>query len=90
MRLLSPYLDAPIGDAAFLNLIGAICEGHNQWRRARKFYGRAMRANRAFEPAQLNLRRLYELHTFGGCQQPVELGDEVPGLGVARFQEAND
>jgi hypothetical protein len=49
-----------------------------------------MRANRAFELAQLNLRGLYELHTFGRCQQPVALGDEVPGLWLARFHDAHD
>lgn len=85
MSLLAPYLDAPIGDPVYLNLVGAICEGRHQWKRARKFYGRAMRANRAFEPAQENLRRLYELYTFGHCKQPVALGDETPGLWLARF-----
>lgn len=90
MQLLSPYLAAPIGDAAYLNLVGAICEGRRQWKRARKFYGRAMRANRSFEPAQKNLRRLYELHTFGRCGQSVSLGDEVPGLWLARFHDTHD
>ena len=90
MELLRDYLDAPIGDAAFLNLIGAICESRRQWKRARKFYSRAMRANRAFEPAQLNLQRLYELHAFGRCERPVALGDEVPGQWLARFHDRHE
>lgn len=62
--------------AGWLNLMGLICESRGDWRRARQFYGRAMRADRAFAPAEQNMRRWYELFTFGRTNLPVALGDE--------------
>lgn len=83
MDLLSPYLYAPIRDAAYFNLIGVLHEARHEWNLARKFYGKAMRADRHFAPAQQNMRRMYELYTFGKCREPIALGDETPGLWLA-------
>jgi hypothetical protein len=47
---------------------------------ARRFYGRAIRADGKFAPAQQNMRRLYELTTFGHTTQHVALGDEAEFL----------
>jgi len=65
------------GDAAFCNLVGILWEARGDHRRARKFYGDAIRADGRYEPAQQNMRRLYELATFGRTSQPVALGDAL-------------
>lgn len=67
-------------DAERLNLLGVISEARLQWKAARRLYGRAIRADRHYAPAQQNMRRLYELHTFGRSAEPVALGDERPAL----------
>jgi hypothetical protein len=66
----------PPRHADWLNLMGVIYESHGDWRRARRFYGKAMRADRDFAPAKQNMRRWYELFTFGRTNLPVALGDE--------------
>jgi len=70
----------PTRDAARLNLLGVIFEKRGRWAEARRFYGRAMRADRAFEAARQNLRRWFELETFGHTDLPMLLGDEQPQL----------
>ena len=86
MDLLTPFLCAPVRDAAYLNLLGVIYEKRRDWKTARQFYGKAMRADHHFAPAQRNMRRLYELYTWGKCREPLALGDETPGewLRIAR------
>ena len=64
--------------ADYFNLLGVIYEAQQKWRLARKFYGKAMRADKHYKPAQLNMRRIYELYTFGRSKQEVVLEDE-PG-----------
>lgn len=64
-------------DAAWLNLMGVVCESRGDWRRARRFYGKAMRADRTFLAAERNMRRWYELSTYGRTEWPVGLGDEA-------------
>jgi tetratricopeptide (TPR) repeat protein len=63
-------------DAAFLNLAGVAAEARRDLRSARAFYSRAIRTNPRFEPAQQNMRRLFELSRFGRTCQPAALGDE--------------
>ena len=70
--------DTGEGDAAWLNLRGALYEARGDWRRARRFYGKAMRADRRFAAAEQNMRRWFELFTFGRTNWPVALGDEMP------------
>ena len=64
-------------DAAFYNLAGLLWEARGDERAAKKFYGRAIRRDRKYPPAQQNMRRLYELRTFGHTRQCVALGDEL-------------
>jgi len=65
--------------ADYFNLLGVIYEAQQKWRLARKFYGKAMRADKHYKPAQLNMRRIYELYTFGRSKQEVALEDEPAG-----------
>jgi DNA-binding response OmpR family regulator len=62
--------------AAYFNLLGILYEVQHKWRLAKKCYGKAMSADKTYQPAQENMRRIYELYTFGHSKQPVILGDE--------------
>jgi tetratricopeptide (TPR) repeat protein len=64
-------------DADCLNLQGVVHEMRKQWRLARRSYGRAMRIDRNYLPAQQNMRRLYELNTFGKTRLPIALWDPL-------------
>jgi hypothetical protein len=72
------------GDAACLNLIGVIHEMRRQWKSAKRYYGRAIHADRHFDPAQQNMRRMYELETFGRTELPLATGDVFTDLCLAR------
>jgi hypothetical protein len=65
-------------DAAYFNLVGVLREARGDYRAARQLYGNAIRADRHYQPAQQNMRRLYELWTFGHSRQAVALADETP------------
>jgi CheY-like chemotaxis protein len=65
--------------AEYYNLLGVLYEAQRQWRLARKCYGKAIAADKHYDPAQKNMRRLYELNTFGKSEQGVVLGDELDG-----------
>jgi Flp pilus assembly protein TadD len=65
-------------DAVRWNLQGVAFECRREWKRALRCYGRAVRADRQFAPARQNLRRLYELYTFGRSNEPIALGEEQP------------
>ena len=62
-------------DPTSLNLLGVCCELRRDWQLARRFYGVAISINPRLAPAQQNMRRLYELYTFGRSRQAVALGD---------------
>ena len=68
---------APDDDAEFFNLAGIFHEASGRSRVARKFYGRAIRVNPNYEPAQQNMRRLFEFDRFGHSDIPAALGDEL-------------
>ncbi len=72
--LLMKAADLAAKDAAYFNLLGALCELQLQWKLARKYYGRAIAADGRYEPAQQNMRRLYELTEFGRSALPLALG----------------
>jgi CheY-like chemotaxis protein len=74
--LLMKAADLAAKDAAYFNLLGALCELQLQWKLARKYYGRAIAADGHYEPSQRNMRRLYELMEFGSSKLPLALGDE--------------
>jgi hypothetical protein len=63
-------------DARALNLMGIVNEARRDWRTARKFFGRAMAADGRLADAQQNMRRIFELFTFGDSREPIALGDE--------------
>ena len=58
-----------------LNLLGVLAELGNDYRKARRYYGRAIRAKHDHEAAQQNMRRLFELNLFGATEEPLNLGD---------------
>src|SRR5208282_5413328 len=69
--------------AEYYNLLGVLYEAQRQWRLARKCYGKAIAADKHYDPAQRNMRRIYELYTFGKSEQGVVLGDELESGDVA-------
>jgi tetratricopeptide (TPR) repeat protein len=72
-------------DAGLLNLLGVVYEARRDWRQARKLYGRAIRADGKFAPARQNMRRWYELFTFGCTEYPILLGDEPAPSALEEF-----
>ena len=56
-----------------LNLAGVMFEMREEFDQARRYYGRAIKVNKDFEPAQANMRRIYELFHFGSSQEPFNL-----------------
>lgn len=58
-----------------LNLLGVLAELGGDYRKARKYYGRAIRVRHDHEAAQQNMRRLFELNLFGATEEPLNLGD---------------
>jgi DNA-binding NtrC family response regulator len=61
--------------ADVLNLLGVLAELGGDERQARKYYGRAIRAQHDHEAAQQNMRRLLELDLFGATDEPLHLGN---------------
>jgi DNA-binding response OmpR family regulator len=74
----------------YFNLLGVLYEAQRKWRLARKCYGKAIAANGRYEPAQKNMRRLYELHAFGRSSEAVVLGDEPKDLWFAKLPASKD
>lgn len=54
-----------VSDARCLNLLGVVYETTGRWTLAKQCYGRSIRASRTYPPPQINLRRYYELKTYG-------------------------
>lgn len=75
-RMLDLCLERCPGHAPFLNLAGAVCEAEKDWRKARRYYGGAIAADRCSADAQQNMRRVFELFTWGASREPIALGDE--------------
>jgi Flp pilus assembly protein TadD len=63
-------------DPAFWNLVGVTWEVRGDSAAARRFYGKAIRADSNYGPAQQNMRRVFELRRFGRTSEAVALGDE--------------
>lgn len=59
--------------AESLNLLGVIHESLKEFDAARKCYGDAGLADKDCTAAQMNARRIYELHTFGHSDIPLYL-----------------
>ncbi len=56
-----------------LNLAGVMFEMREEFDQARRYYGRAIKVNKNFEPAQANMRRIFELFHFGSSKEPFNL-----------------
>jgi hypothetical protein len=80
LRSIAQISSARRRDADCLNLLGVIDEAQHNWKSARRWYGKAIRADRSHAAAQQNMRRMYEMATFGSCREMVALGDERPAL----------
>jgi DNA-binding NtrC family response regulator len=57
------------------NLGGVLFEMLEDYDRAKRYYGQAIQLDRNYEPAQQNMRRIYELFQFGSSKEPFNLGD---------------
>src|SRR5262249_300980 len=58
------------------NLLGVLFEMNQEYDTARKCYGRAIAIDSRYEPAQQNMRRIFELFQFGSSKEPYHLGYE--------------
>jgi FixJ family two-component response regulator len=58
------------------NLAGVLAEINEDYNQAKKYYGQAIRLDKQYEPAQQNMRRLFEVEHFGSSKEPVDLGGE--------------
>jgi len=58
------------------NLLGVLFEMNQDYDTAKKCYGRAIALDSRYEPAQQNMRRLFELFQFGSSKEPLNLGFE--------------
>ncbi len=61
-------------DPAFYNLKGLLLELRGNFKAAKHEYGQAIARNRNYEPAQQNMRRIYELYEFGRSKEEAHLG----------------
>jgi FixJ family two-component response regulator len=56
------------------NLAGVLAEMLDNADKAKKYYGQAIKLDKNYEPAQQNMRRLFELQNFGSSSEPFNLG----------------
>ena len=56
-----------------LNLAGVMFEMREEFDQAKRYYGRAIKVNKDFEPAQANMRRIFELFHFGSSNEPINI-----------------
>jgi Flp pilus assembly protein TadD len=57
------------------NLAGVLAEMLDDTDRAKKYYGQAIKLDKNYEPAQQNMRRLFELQHFGASSEPFNIGE---------------
>lgn len=62
--------------AEAFNLTGVLFEMKEDYDRAKKYYGQAIKLNKHYEPAQQNMRRIFEIFNFGSSKEPVALGED--------------
>jgi tetratricopeptide (TPR) repeat protein len=58
------------------NLGGVLFEMLGDHRRPKRYYGQAVRLNKNYEPAQQNMRRIFELFQFGSSKEPFNPGED--------------
>ena len=57
------------------NLAGVLAEMLDDPDKAKKYYGQAIKLDKNYEPAQQNMRRLFELQHFGASSEPFNIGE---------------
>ena len=75
MALLSEAQALQPHDGCAWNLLGVVHECRRNWGQARRAYGKAIAADKKLNAPQQNMRRMYELYTFGRSFEPISLGD---------------
>jgi len=65
----------PLSAEAF-NLAGVLFEMQEDYDSAKKHYSQAIKLDKQYEPAQQNMRRLFELFNFGSSKEPFAMGGE--------------
>jgi DNA-binding response OmpR family regulator len=73
---LAKALELNAKSAEAFNLAGVLAEVLEDYDKAKKYYGQAIKLNKNYEPAQQNMRRLFEVDHFGSSKEPVNLGDK--------------
>ena len=58
------------------NLVGVMLEMREEFDQARRYYGQAIKIDKRFEPAQQNMRRIFELFNFGSSDEPVNMDNK--------------
>jgi FixJ family two-component response regulator len=58
------------------NLAGVLAEMMEDYEKAKRYYGQAIKLDKNYEPAQQNMRRIFELFHFGSSREPFNLGEE--------------
>lgn len=59
-----------------MNLVGVMLEMREEYEQARRYYGQAIKLDKHFEPAQQNMRRIFELFNFGSSDEPINTDDK--------------
>lgn len=62
--------------AEAFNLAGVLFEMHEDFDRAKKFYGQAIKLDKRYEPAQQNMQRNFELFHFGSSTKAFAMGED--------------
>jgi DNA-binding NtrC family response regulator len=55
------------------NLAGVLAEMREDYDKAKRYYGQAIKIDSHFEPAQQNMRRIFELFQFGSSEEPINI-----------------
>jgi DNA-binding response OmpR family regulator len=73
---LATALELNVKSVEAFNLAGVLAELLEDYDKAREYYGQAINLDKNYEPAQQNMRRLFEVDHFGTSKEPVNLGDK--------------
>lgn len=74
--LINEHGDEARHSAECLNLLGIVALSGGEWTKALRLWRQAFRANGTYEPVRRNLRRYFELCSFGKTIEALALGDE--------------
>jgi DNA-binding response OmpR family regulator len=73
--LLQRAIDIAPTSPEALNLLGVLHESRGRIQDSYESYRAALKADRRYEPARVNMQRYYERSTFGRSELPVDSGD---------------